>query len=67
MIQNFYVDAPLATGPNADSFSGSENKVFREGVDNLTLSVNATLQLPLANVLFLGAMGIFQNDEFAFW
>lgn len=59
------VDTSLVAGPDLDALSRLEHKVLGESVDDLTLAVDLSLELPLAHGFLLGAVGVLENDELA--
>ncbi|PAV75768.1 hypothetical protein WR25_11715 [Diploscapter pachys] len=58
----------VATGKDLHTrLSSPEDEVSRQGVDDLPLSVDSSLQLPLANGLVLGSVRVLQHNILAIW
>lgn len=47
---------------NLDALSRLQDEVPREGVDDLTTTVDLALELPFADMLLLGAVSVLQGD-----
>lgn len=64
---NIVVVALSSVSPNLEGLPGAEDEVFREGVDDLFLAVDLPLELPFADVLVFGPVGVLEGDELPVW